>query len=156
MTSFTVHNNLTEIGYNPFPLCNSLTSIIVEQDNPVYDSREGCNAIIETSSNTLIGGCKNTIIPSSVSAIGLTAFYGLSSLTYITIPNSVTKIEEMAFMLCSSLARIDIEATIPPTIFNNTFLSCNSNLKIYVPAASLEAYKATDYWKDLNIYPNNQ
>lgn len=63
----------------------------------MYDSRNDCNAIIEKESNKLINGCKNTVIPNSVSAIGANAFYGCSSLTSVTIPNSVTAIGDYAF-----------------------------------------------------------
>ena len=57
---------VTKIGWHAFSGCSSLTSIIVSKDNKFYDSREDCNAIIHTESNTLIRGCENTIIPPSV------------------------------------------------------------------------------------------
>lgn len=85
---------------------NSLESIIVEDGNLYYDSRDNCNAIIETGSNTLIFGCKNTVIPSSVTSIGGAAFSGCSDLTTITIPNSVTRIGDDAFMSCKGLTSI--------------------------------------------------
>ena len=80
----------------------------------VYDSRNNCNAIIETKSNTLIAGCASTIIPNSVTSIGKQAFWGCKSLTSITIPSSVTSIGDMAFCCCSSLTSI----TIPTHITN--------------------------------------
>ena len=80
--------------------CTSLTSIVVEEGNITYDSRDGCNAIIETVTNELILGCKSTIIPSSVTAIGDEAFYGWTSLTSVEIPSSVTVIGYSA-RLCS-------------------------------------------------------
>jgi hypothetical protein len=85
-----------------------LTSIVVEEGNTVYDSRENCNAIIETASNTLINGCKNTTIPNSITSIGDGAFLYCSSLTSITIPNSVTGIGKGAFEGCSSLTSVTI------------------------------------------------
>ena len=66
----------------------------------VYDSRNDCNAIIKTSDNTLVVGCKNTIIPSSVTSLGDWAFFGCSGLTSITIPESVTLIGDAAFRHC--------------------------------------------------------
>ena len=62
--------SVTEIKENAFCRCTSLESIVVAEGNTVYDSRESCNAIIETKTNTLIYGCKSTIIPESVAEIG--------------------------------------------------------------------------------------
>ena len=76
LTSVTIPNSVTSIGDDIFAGCDGLTSIKVEDGNPVYDSREDCNAIIETASNTLVFGCMNTIIPNSVTSIGECAFYG--------------------------------------------------------------------------------
>lgn len=107
LTSVTIPNSVTYIGENaPFQYCPELISIKVESGNTKYDSRDNCNAIIETSSNTLIGGCKKTFIPNSVTSIGDYAFYGCSGLTSVTIPNSVTSIGERAFYDCSGLATI--------------------------------------------------
>ena len=75
LTSVTIGNSVTSIGHSSFSGCSGLTSIKVESGNSVYDSRENCNAIIETATNTLISGCKNTIISNSVTSIGNKAFY---------------------------------------------------------------------------------
>ena len=95
----------------PFSTCRNLSSIMVVDNNSTYDSRENCNAIIETVSNTLIQGCKNTSIPNSVTSIGDKAFQGCSGLTSVTIPNSVTSIGNYAFSDCSSLTSITYEGT---------------------------------------------
>ena len=97
LTSITIPNSVTEMGLYVLKGCSNLESITVDSGNTKYDSRNNCNAIIETSSNTLIVGCKNTIIPNSVTSIGYSAFSGCSGLTSITIPNSVTSIGYSAF-----------------------------------------------------------
>ena len=108
LTSVTIPNSMTSIGSSAFQGCSGLISIKVESGNQEYDSRNNCNAIIETSSNTLIIGCKNTTIPNSVTSIGREAFEGCSGLTSVTIPNSVTSIGREAFYNCSSLTSMTI------------------------------------------------
>ena len=100
LASITIPNSVTSIAKRAFSHCGGLTSIIVEGGNPVYDSRENCNAIIETTSNTLVAGCQNTTIPNTVTSIGADAFNYCTSLTNITIPNSVTSIGAGAFYGC--------------------------------------------------------
>ena len=97
LTSVTIPNSVTSVGAWAFIGCSSLASISVENGNTVYDSRDNCNAIIHTETNTLIAGCKNTVIPNSVTEIGYNTFYYCSGLTSVTIPNSVTSIGDAAF-----------------------------------------------------------
>ena len=69
LTSVTIPKSVTTLGYNPFWGCSGLTSMKVESGNAKYDSRNGCNAIIEKATNTLVSGCKNTTIPNTVTTI---------------------------------------------------------------------------------------
>ena len=103
LTSITISNKVSSIGYNAFYGCSGLEQITVASSNTYYDSRENCNAVIISSTNELIIGCKNTNIPNSVTSIGDGAFYGCSTLTSIAIPNSVISIGEEAFYGCTSL-----------------------------------------------------
>jgi hypothetical protein len=111
LTSIVIGNSVTSIGDGAFSNCSSLTSMFVENGNTTYDSRDNCNAIIETATNTLIAGCQNTTIPNSVTSIGDTAFLDCSSLTSLTIPNSVTSIGNNAFNGCTSLTMLDYVGT---------------------------------------------
>ena len=103
LTSVDIPSSITKIANFAFGNCPVLTSIVVESGNPRFDSRNNCNAIIETASNTLIVGCKNTTIPNSVTSIGDRAFADCTGLTSIVIPNSVTKIDYEAFYECNGL-----------------------------------------------------
>ena len=108
LTSITIPDSVTNIGKEAFSGCIKLSSIIVDEKNVKYDSRNNCNAIIETESNCLIQGCNNTVIPNSVTSIGEEAFFGCSGLTSITIPDSVTSIGDYAFYDCTGLTSITI------------------------------------------------
>ena len=106
LTSIAIPDSVTEIGLNPFSGCTDLTGIVVSEGNKVYDSRDNCNAIIQTESNILIAGCKGTVIPDSVTHIGWSAFDGCTGLTSIVIPDSVTKIGKGTFDSCKDLTGI--------------------------------------------------
>lgn len=169
LTSITVPEGVTGIGWCAFSGCSNLTSIMVAEGNTVYDSRNGCNAVIETNSNTLIVGCLSTVIPEDVVAIGDYAFGDFSNLTSIIIPESVTSIGVRTFSGCSSLASIiipegmasignyafsgccgltsiTVKALTPPAIQSTTFTSVNSSISIYVPTNSVSAYRSAQYW----------
>ena len=131
LTSVTLPNSVTSIGNYAFSDCSGLKSMVVESGNTVYDSRENCNAIIETATNTLIAGCQNTIIPNSVTSIGNAAFYYCFYLTSITIPNSVTSIGDDAFFGCS-LTSITIPNSVT-SIGDYAFCNCLSLTSITIP-----------------------
>ncbi len=128
LTSIVIPNSVTEVGVLAFMDCPALTSIVVESGNPRYDSRNNCNAIIETASNMLIAGCKNTMIPNSVTEIGYGAFMDCTGLTSIVIPNSITKIGELAFQGCTGLTSVDIPNSVTEIVCDAygdpAFLGC--------------------------------
>lgn len=121
-----VGSSLQSIGTNAFASCKSLETIIVNQNNKVYDSRENCNAIIETSTNSLIVGCKKTVIPESVTSIGGYAFY-YGDLDRVQIPKSVTSIGEYAFAYNKNLYSASIGECVK-SIDKGAFSNCE-NLK---------------------------
>lgn len=131
LTTLSIPASVNSLGEGAFAACSNLTSVIVESGNTVYDSRDNCNAIIETASATLIFGCQNTIIPNSVTAIGERAFYSCGKLTSITIPSNVTSIGSMAFASCDGLASITIPNSVT-SIGDRPFASSDNIASIIV------------------------
>ena len=132
LTSVTIPKSVTSIGGSAFYGCTGLTSIVVVSGNPKYDSRNNCNAIIETATNTLVYGCKNTTIPNSVTSIGNSAFNGCTGLTEVTIPNSVTTIGGNAFSGCTGLTEVTIPNSVT-TIDKETFKGCTGLKEVTIP-----------------------
>ncbi|MCQ2203876.1 MAG: leucine-rich repeat domain-containing protein [Bacteroidales bacterium] len=132
LTSITIPDGVTSIGGSAFSDCSGLSSISVDADNQYFNSRDNCNAIIETSTNTLIVGCKNTIIPDDVTSIGNFAFSGCRGLTSINIPDGVTSIGSGAFGGCSSLTSINIPDGVT-IIEESVFNGCNSLTSVTIP-----------------------
>ena len=125
LKTIIIPNSVTHIGELVFSGCESLISIIVDDANTTYDSRDNCNAIIERETNTLIAGCQNTIIPHTVTSIGDEAFRDCSGLTgALTIPDSVTSIGDEAFYGCDNLTSIIIPDSVK-SIGSFAFASCS-------------------------------
>ena len=130
LTSIYIPASVDYIGVS-FNGCSNLTSITVSSDNERYDSRDNCNAIIETARNELFQGCKTTVIPNSVTSINW-AFADCSELTYIEIPNSVTSINNCAFFNCTGLDNIVIPNSVT-IIGEHTFEGCTGLKSINIP-----------------------
>ena len=130
LTSITIPSSITSIADSAFKRCYSLTSILVASTNPVYDSRENSNAIIETATNTLIIGCQNTNIPDSVTSIGNNAFFDCFELKNIIIPDSVKSIGSMAFYGCCELTEITLPASVIIASDTYSFYSCSRIAKV--------------------------
>ena len=96
LRSITIPSRVREVQNSIVAYCNQLANIMVDAGNTVYDSRDNCNAIIETATNTLVVGCKTSTIPNTITAIGDYAFY-VSAITNITIPDSVKTIGRCSF-----------------------------------------------------------
>ena len=165
LTSVTIGNSVTSIGSSAFFDCSSLTSVAIGNsvtdigDNAFY----GCSSLTSVTipnSVTSIGeyafsGCSSltsVTIPNSVTDIGYYAFSDCSGLTSVTIPNSVTSIGDYAFSGCKELTDVYCYADMDPQsydyyygedLFKDSYIEYAT---LHVPAASIEAYKATVPW----------
>ena len=174
LTSIFIPKSVTSIGEYAFNYGN-FTSIVVEEGNPVYDSRENCNALIETASNTLLGVCQSTTIPNtieiisanvfsgidglthidipnSVTTIGSRAFYGCDGLTHVAIPNSVTSIGIGAFENCTGLQSVTFQSVTPPTAA--AFINSDNSTIVYVPIGAASNYIG-EPWSNYDVQEIN-
>ena len=165
-----------------FRNCRHLHTILVNEANPVYDSRNNCNALIETATNTLLKGGKSTVIPNTINIIGTYAFCGCTELDSITIPNSIERLEYGAFSGCNSLSSITLPSSVtyigdfalsctgltsitskrlpPPSAYNhlwemgyeNSFMGVNRDIPIYIPVGTIEAYSNATGWDYFNNF----
>lgn len=129
LQTLVIPASVTSIGVSAFGYCDGLTSIKVEEDNLIYDSRDNCNAIIQKGKNILITGCLNTNIPTTVRSIGQCAFRGCSGLTSVNIPSNIIEIGGSAFMGCANLETLMLPATIS-SIGGNAFWDCNNLVSV--------------------------
>lgn len=158
VASLKIPSSTQTIGTGAFNGCTNLKSIIVDSSNAIYDSRNNCNAIIETATNTLIKGCHNTVIPDDVKSIGEFAFVGCSPLTSINLPIGLEEIGVCAFagtglttiVFPPSLKSIDVNAfgvclgltnlNVPngvTYISRDAFLGCRNLVLIRLPESAM-------------------
>lgn len=131
-------DGITKIRSYAFSYCTRLSSVTI----PNIVTSIGGGAFYNCTSLTSI------TIPNNVTSISYSAFYRCTSLTSVTIPNSVTSIGDDAFRFNGNLESVTVKATTPPTLGFAVFLNGSSNLVIYVPAESVDAYKSAATWSD--------
>ena len=147
LSSVTLPASVTSLGESPFGGCERITTITVDPTNKKYDSRDNCNAIIETATNTLVQGFATTKIPEGVKTIAPAAFRSLASLTEIEIPASVEKIEPEAFLYCNQMTKVTTHIKKPFAVSSMVFSGDNMKIaKLYVPYGTREAYANTPGW----------
>ena len=165
------HLPSTVVSFNgSFGKCDALERITVAEGNYIYDSRDNCNAIIESANHKIIAGCKTTVIPYSVKSLGQCSFFCQTSLTEISIPegvkiidsqafqntslktivipSTIKTIESNAFYNCSSLTEVTIKCRTPFAIRDNVFSLSSYKGILYVPEDLKTLYEGTDGWKN--------
>ena len=152
LLSLTIPSSVTSIETPILSGNNDLEIIRVDEKNGIYDSRDNCNAIIETQFNTLVAGCKKTKIPNSVTTIGRCAFLWCESLTSITIPYFVGAIEDQAFYGCRGLAKVVSKIQTPFWISNLVFAEISSDVELIVPEGTTAEYQSK--WNYRNNFSN--
>ena len=171
LTDITIPNSVTSIGEFAFSACNNLKVFygkyaadngrcLIENNTIIaYAEASGTTYMIPNNVTSIgyaafavCSSLTSITIPDTIASIGRSAFNGCSSLTSVTIPDSVTSIEYGAFYKCSNLKEVHCNPATPPTGGNIMFDNNASGRKIYVPSASVEAYKAAQYWSDYANY----
>lgn len=169
LSSLMIPKSVTSIDFSSFFPSGNLTSIEVEKGNPKYDSRNDCNALIETATNKLITGCANTTIPDDVMTIGYGSFWGCNNLEEIVIPYGVTKIDEYAFDNCSQLQSVTIPSSVTsigtgafddcenlntvtvgwmkPLAIDESVFTYYDGVSLFVPNGCSSAYASADVWR---------
>ena len=152
LTSVYLSKSITELGVGPFVACSNIKTFAIDPENPVYDSRNNCNAIIETATNTLIQGFSSTKIPEGVEKIAMSAFQYQQNLTSVEIPASVKEIGAGAFLYCHDLATV-ISHIKKPFPVNSSVFEGEKLLEsavLYVPFGTKNAYTTTSGWASIS------
>lgn len=135
ISTINIPKSVTSINKDAFKMCWFIEKITVDKDNPIFDSRNNCNAIIETRANILIHGCQNTMIPNSVKNIGDYAFESCLFLHKLYIPNGVKEVGDYAFINCNNIKVISLPKTLT-RIGKNAFSGISILDSIYVDAGN--------------------
>ena len=152
LDTIEIGSSLQTLADDAFAYCgDSLLYISVDHDNPYFDTRNDCNALIRTSTDELVLGSVNTIIPDGIISIGNYAFTN-RRMTSINIPNTIQTIGNESFNYCHLLDTIISEAMTPPLAYPTTFNECGfdyddfESTNVYVPYGTSQLYRNATGW----------
>ena len=158
--------SVTMINKDAFLRCYSLTSIVVDPANPIYDSRDNCNAIIETAQKKLWYGCSTSVIPDGVVTVADYAFEYQHNLKSIRISNTVKFFGTTVFKECENLKDIYVEWTssIPNYKLTdwsehskaNIGIDLDSTITVHVPCGCAGLYQSLSNWKKYKIVDDHK
>lgn len=134
MKSIAFPSSLRELGDRVILGCESLESITVSEANPIFDSRDGCNAVVQKSGSTMLLGCANTSFPKGVDKIGKQAFFGCSGLESLKIPSWIRTIGDYAFAGCTRLSGVTLPEGGEIQFGLSVFDGCSSLGQFHIPS----------------------
>ena len=135
LTALYIPASVSAIGNQAFSGCSGLTTVTVSSDNAVYDSRNNCQALIETTANKLLVGCCSTVLPDGISRIESYAFTGTPIAT-LTLPDSLTAIGSYAFANCTALSSVQFGSGLA-SIEDYAFSGCRALSSVTLPESTI-------------------
>lgn len=130
LESMVIPSSTSFVDGAVFAGCDNLKSLEVEEGNKKYDSRERCNAVIETQTNMLVAGCRASFIPESVIAIGERAFLGCTGLESLIVPDGVSEIGYRAFWDCRDLVSLSIPEHLEDVFFDKDLCTLHDCVRL--------------------------
>lgn len=131
LRSVSIPSTVKDLSASPFQGCYSLSEIRVDKKNPRFDSRNGCNAIIDTKKNELILGCNTTVIPKGIRRIEGAAFDGYLQLEQVTLPEGIVELGNGAFRNCINLKDIVLPQSLE--VLEGGFFGCTKLKSVRIP-----------------------
>ena len=130
LESLVIPGEVSFVDGAVFTGCDNLKSLVVEEGNKRYDSREGCNAVIETQTNMLVAGCRASFIPEGVTAIGERAFLGCTGMESLIVPDAVREIGYRAFWDCRDLVSLSIPEHLEDVFLDDDLCTLHDCVKL--------------------------